>query len=202
MTPCLSSNNSVALVRALHALDTSRLADAATERAWIDVVTERRRAAINELTTGGSAGNRDRRLRSNPCSTRQSRQTGPSLGWVVHGRSRSLTMCSVRQPATVCEIEALIDFGDARIGAREYEWMPLWLGFVARDAVLARAFLNAYDTGLIDDPDFPMRAIAWTVLHDFGVDALTQLWRERGQPAPIESIGALQELLCPASILR
>ena len=207
LRPELTEDDAVSLaaqlgrtVRALHVLDTSRLANAATERAWIDVVTERRRAAISELVQAGVL------------ATAIVGSLESLLDWAIKAdqpESRVVVHGDLGPDHVLCapaghgwEIEALIDFGDARIGVREYEWMPLWLGFFGRDAVLARAFLNAYDPGLIGDPGFPMRAIAWTVLHDFGVDALTQLWRERGQPAPIESIGALRGLLCPASILR
>ena len=187
-------------MRALHALDASQIASGATERAWGEVVTERRRAAIDELVQAGVlataiVGSLESLLDQAIAADRRESRV------VVHGDlGADHVLCAPTGDGW--GVEALIDFGDARIGVREYEWMPLWLGFFARDAVLAHAFLSAYDPGLIDDPDVPMRAIAWTVLHDFGVDALTQLWGERGQPAPIESIGALRGLLCPESIFR
>ena len=68
--------------------------------------------------------------------------------------------------------------------------------------ILARALLEACDPALINDAEFPNRAIAWTLLHDFGADELTRLWRERGQPPPIESVEGLQGLICPESIFR
>lgn len=187
-------------VRALHALDSRLFANAASERNWTEIVTERRRAAIDELAQAGVLGSTvvgplesvlDQAIAAD---RRESRV-------VVHGDlGPDHVLCAPADNGW--GIEALIDFGDAKIGVREYEWMPLWLGFFARDAVLARAFLNAYDPDLIDDPEFPMRAVAWTVMHDFGVDALGQLWRERGQPEPVESMEGLRGLLCPGSVLR
>ena len=188
------------MLRALHALDPSQFASAATERVWTDVVAERRRAAIDELIQAGVLATTivsalesllDQAIETD---RRESRV-------VVHGDlGPDHVLCT--PTGNGWEIEALIDFGDAKIGQREYEWMPLWLGFCERDANLARELLNAYDPDLIEAPGFPTRTIAWTVLHDFGVDALKQLWHERGQPAPIESIEALQELLCPDSLFR
>ena len=188
------------IVRALHTLDASQYANAATERAWTDVVAERRRAAIAELVQAGVlATTIVSDLESLLDQAIEADRREPRV--VVHGDlGPDHVLCTPAGDSW--EIEALIDFGDAKIGQREYEWMPLWLGFCKRDASLARAFLNVYDPDLIEDPDFPMRTIAWTVLHDFGVDALTQLWHERGQPAAIESIEELQELLCPDSIFR
>ena len=188
------------MVCALHMLDASQYANTATERAWTDLVAERRRAAIDELVQAGV-------LATTIVSTLESlldqaiETDRRESRVVVHGDlGPDHVLCA---PAgNGWEIEALIDFGDAKIGQREYEWMPLWLGFCKRDASLARELLNAYDPDLINNPDFPKRTIAWTLLHDFGSDALKQLWHERGQPAPIESIGALQELLCPDSIFR
>jgi len=65
----------------------------------------------------------------------------------------------------------LIDFGDARIGVPDYEWMPLWLGLCNRDIAVFRAFLEAYDSGLMADDALGRRIAAWTLLHDFGTDA-------------------------------
>ena len=183
------------IVRALHALDIGRLASAATERIWADVVGERRRVALDELTRASV-------LDTNivkPLGTLLDQAIAadqPESRVVVHGDlGTDHVLCAPSRHGW--KVEALIDFGDTNIGVREYEWMPLWLGCFDRDPILARAFLDAYEPDLIDDPDFPMRAVAWTLLHDFGADELTRLWRERGQQEPIESIERLQELLCP-----
>ena len=42
----------------------------------------------------------------------------------------------------------------------------------------------------------------WTLMDDVGASALTRLGRERGALHPIESIEALQALLCPDSIFQ
>ena len=188
------------IVRALHALDPSQFANVSPERTWTDVVAERRRASVNELTRAGVlgtaiVGSLESRLDHAIAADRRESRV------VVHGDlGPDHVLCAPADNGW--RIEALIDFGDAKIGVREYEWMPLWLGLFACDPTPARAFLDAYDPDLIDDPEFPMRTIAWTLMHDFGADALTRLWRERGQPDRIESIQDLQALLCPDSIFR
>ena len=183
------------IVRALHALDTSRLANAATERIWDDVVSERRRLALDELTRSGVLGANVVK----PLETLLDHAIAaerPESRVVVHGDlGADHVLCAPTEEGW--KIEMLIDFGDAKIGVREYEWMPLWLGCFDRDPILAHAFLDTYEPDLIDDPEFPMRAVAWTLLHDFGADELTRLWRERDQREPIESNERLQELLCP-----
>ncbi|MCY3567350.1 MAG: hypothetical protein OXH38_01885, partial [Chloroflexi bacterium] len=107
----------------------------------------------------------------------------------VDARRLSCSLVPMIQPAS-------------KIGVPEYEWMPIWLGFCGRDANLARAFLRAYDPELLNDMDFPGRAVAWSLLHDFGADGLIELWQERGRPAPIGSLDELRALLCPESIFR
>ena len=75
------------------------------------------------------------------------------------------------------------------------------MGFCGRDPALARAVLDGYGPGLLVDGDFTNRAVAWTLLHDFGADELARLWREQGRAEPIESIEGLRALLCPRAIL-
>ena len=62
--------------------------------------------------------------------------------------------------------------------------------------------LDGYGPGLLVDGDFPTRAVAWTLLHDFGADELISQWREGDQPAPIETMEELGALLRPGSILE
>lgn len=188
------------IVRRLHSLDVSRFADAGTARAWNDVVMERRRSSARDLVAagvlgGGLAPSLDAMLDEAIAADL------PDSRVVVHGDlGADHVLCAPSDEGW--RIEALIDFGDAKIGVREYEWMPVWMGFCGRDPVLARAFLGAYDPSLLNDAGFPMRAVAWTLLHDFGVDELTRQWRERGQPGAIETVDELLELLCPASIFE
>ena len=188
------------IVGRLHSLDAKRFANAATARAWSEVVSERRRAAVGELVAAGMLdASLERALEGLLDDAIEASLSDARV--VVHGDLGSdHVLCAPTGDGW--RIEALIDFGDAKIGAREYEWMPVWMGFCGQDPVLARAFLGGYDPGLLADADFPNRAVAWTLLHDFSTDELTREWRERGQPAPIRTMEELGALLCPASILR
>ena len=187
-------------VRTLHALDPSRFANAATARSWLDVVAERRRQVIDELTDSGVLGTSIVPTFASLLDDAIARDR-PESRVVVHGDlGPDHVLCA--SAGEGWNIEALIDFGDAKIGVPEYEWMPVWMGFSARDPDLARAFLAAYDPTLLADPEFPKRAIAWTLLHDFSADELKRLWRERGRPAPLETLEELQALLCSDAIFR
>lgn len=187
-------------VRRLHALDPSRFANAATERSWLDVVAERRSQVLDELTDAGVLGTSIAPTLASLLDDAIARDRQESRV-VVHGDlGPDHVLCAPIDDGW--NIEAMIDFGDAKIGVREYEWMPLWMGFCARDPVLARAFLDAYDPTLVDDPDFPERAIAWTLLHDFSLDELKHFWREGGRRKPLDSMEELEELLSPATIFR
>ena len=87
-------------------------------------------------------------------------------------------------------MSALIDFGDARIGAPDYEWMPLWLGLCNRDAALLRSVLEAYDPSLLTDPGLGQRIAAWTLLHDYGSDAIAELFENSGAVRPVAVAGS------------
>ena len=188
------------IVRALHDLDAGQLARDTTERVWTDVVSERRRKALAELTEAGVLAD----ILVEPLESLLDEAIAadlPESRIVVHGDlGADHVLCA--QVEGGWTIEALIDFGDAKIGVLEYEWMPVWMGFCGRDPALARALLGGYGPGLLVNGDFPNRAVAWTLLHDFGTDELISQWRDRGQPAPIETMEKLGALLRPASILR
>lgn len=186
------------MARSLHELDVSRFADAASEGAWSEVVSQRRRAAAGELVDAGMLEPRvassleallDEAMAADVVESRV----------VVHGDlGADHVLCALSEEGW--RIETLIDFGDAKIGVREYEWMPVWTGFCGRDPVLARAFLDAYDPALAHDSQFAQRAVAWSLLHDFGGDDLISYGRERGRPRPFETMDELAALLCPRSI--
>ncbi|MGC9393426.1 MAG: phosphotransferase family protein [Anaerolineae bacterium] len=91
-------------------------------------------------------------------------------------------------------ISGLIDFGDALVGLRDYEWIALWFGALDRDYEELAAFLAAYDPHLKLDDAFFTRAMAFTFLHEFGPDILALTLKAMGQPQ-IESIQELQALL-------
>ena len=188
------------MARRLHELDLSRLATDANKRTWSDVVSERRRATAGELV---AAGVLDAAI-TGPLEALLDDAIEADLEQsrvVVHGDlGADHVLCSPSDEGW--RIEALIDFGDAKIGVAEYEWMPVWMEFCARNPALARAFLDAYDPALIDDSQFPSRAVAWSLLHDFGADALVSHWRERGQPEPIKTMEELGALLCPGPIFE
>jgi len=186
------------MVRRLHSLDPSRFANAGTRRNWSDLVNTRRRAAVSELI---AAGVLDAGLEG-PLSALLDDAIAADLAKsrvVAHGDlGADHVLCSRSDGGW--RIEALIDFGDAKIGVPEDEWMPIWMGFCELDPTLARAFLDAYDPALPGDSRFARRAVAWTLLHDFGADEVIRQWRERGQPGPIGTMEELEALLCPGSI--
>ncbi|MEJ5308431.1 MAG: aminoglycoside phosphotransferase family protein [Anaerolineae bacterium] len=91
-------------------------------------------------------------------------------------------------------ISALIDFGDALVGARDYEWVALWFSGLDRDYDGLATFMAAYDPHLSLDDTFFARAMAFTFLHEFSLDILTLTLRTLGQPQ-VTSIQELQALL-------
>jgi len=91
-------------------------------------------------------------------------------------------------------ISALIDFGDALVGACDYEWIALWFSGLDRDYDGLAAFMAAYDPHLKLDDAFFARAMAFTFLHEFGVDILALTLKALGQPQ-MTSIQELQALL-------
>lgn len=62
-------------------------------------------------------------------------------------------------------ISGLIDFGDARLGPREYEWPALWFGACGRNPALFSSFIRGYGRPLA--PDWRSRAMSATLLHKF-----------------------------------
>lgn len=186
------------IARRLHSLDASRFANAATTQIWSDVVAARRAVAVSELTAAGVldaglAGSLSALLDEAIAADLERSRV------VVHGDLGADHVLCV-PTAEGWRIEMLIDFGDAKIGVPEYEWMPVWMGFCELDPMLARAFLNAYDPALTDDSQFAQRAVAWTLLHDFGADEVIRQWRERGRAGPIATLEELEALLCPGPI--
>ena len=115
---------------------------------------------------------------------------------VVHGDLESDHILLGRKDGE-WRIESVIDFGDAKVGVRDYEWMPLWFGLFDRDIEAMRVFLEAYDRSLLTDEELPRRVMAWTLLHDFGSDAISELIEKTDTPTPVASITKLQEILWP-----
>ena len=97
-------------------------------------------------------------------------------------------------------ITGLLDFGDAHLCPREYEWPALWLDLFQRDIPVFKAFLASYDSKVLEDSGFIERAFVWTLLHDFGTGIVEdQLNRHVGHR--IRSLDDLRELLWPSGIL-
>ncbi len=183
------------LVGALHSIDAGGLASDNTDKTWDELVASRRESTPLELTEAGV-------LDAAVVAPLESlldqaiEADEPQSRVVVHGDlGPDHILCAPAESGWT--IEAVIDFGDAKIGAPAYEWMPLWFGFCDQDPELARAYLDAYDSALLEDPDFQHQAIAWTLLHDFGAEELIRIWRERSGSMPIDSVATLRQLLWP-----
>ena len=58
-----------------------------------------------------------------------------------------------------------------------------------------RVFLEAYDRSLLTDEEFPRRVMAWTLLHDFGSDAIAELIEKTNAATPVASLDKLREIL-------
>ena len=198
--PCLVNVESIAaeigvLVRKLHDTDVGLVSDVATGERWDALVARRRGSVLTELV--------ERRLIVPDLSEALCQimddaiaESESAAHVIVHGDLESDHLLIDRTEG-VWSVNAMIDFGDARIGVRDYEWMPLWLGLFDRDIVAMRAFLEAYDPELARDPLWGRRAAAWTLLHDFGTDAVAKLLENSGVSAPVESLEDLRGLLWP-----
>lgn len=184
------------MARNLHNTSTALLEGVDTGESFYDLVDRRRREALPELTASGIISSRvadalDVLLEEVAVNSRR------ALRVVVHGDLESDHILLEKKNGE-WRIESVIDFGDAKIGVRDYEWMPLWLGLFDRDIEAMRAFMEAYDRSLVIDEEFPRRVMAWTLLHDFGSDAVSELIKKTNTPTPIASLAELQEILWPS----
>ena len=93
--------------------------------------------------------------------------TGGPLRALIHG---DLTADHVfgEDDRTGWEPAGVIDFGDARIGDRRYDLIPLFVSTFSGDHALLRAYLDAIDVDLTGG-DFPRSMLALTLLHEFRV---------------------------------
>ena len=174
------------VVRALHKTDVKQLDDVDTGESWDDLVRDqRRREALAELAHMGMIGlgvveELTETLDHVIVDCTHSPRT------VVHGDCLESDHLLLNKLDGEWRVTALIDFGDAKIGVRDYEWMPLWLGLFDRDIEALRAFLGTYDQSLLTDREFPRRVMAWTLLHDFGTDAVAELLKSN-VTTPVET---------------
>ena len=116
---------------------------------------------------------------------------------VVHGDLESDHVLLSRTDGE-WRVTSIIDFGDAIVGVSDYEWMPLWLGLFDRNPDELRAFIESYDPTLLSDESFPRRLMAWTLLHDFGTDAISELLDRTNIPTPIKTFDELSNTVWPS----
>lgn len=64
-------------------------------------------------------------------------------------------------------IGGLIDFGDARIGDPEYEFLAIFLSALDSDHAAFKTFLGSYAPGSTGDDQFNRRLLAYMLLHVF-----------------------------------
>lgn len=183
------------VTRSLHDTPLTFLEGVNTGESWDDLVDRRRREALPELKASGIiasevADELDPLLEEVAVNSRRVPRV------VVHGDLESDHILLVRKDGE-WRIDSVIDFGDAKIGVRDYEWMPLWLGLFDRDIEAMRVFLGAYDRNLLTDEELPRRIMAWTLLHDFGSDAVSELIEKTNISTPVASLDKLREILWP-----
>lgn len=180
----------------LHDTSPALLEGVDTGESWDDMVDRRRREALPELAASGTIASKvsdalDVLLEEVAINSRRIPRV------VVHGDLESDHILLGRREGE-WGINSVIDFGDAKIGVRDYEWMPLWLGLFDRDIEAMRVFLDAYDRSLLTDEEFPRRVMAWTLLHDFGGDAVSELIEKTDTPTPVATLGELRQILWPS----
>ena len=183
------------IVRRLHAIDPEPLAAIDKGESWDTLLHRRRRQVLPELVDRGLiVPGIVPELTTLLDEALAASSTAPRV--VVHGdlNAEHLLLDGRGGRWTV---SALIDFGDARIGVPDYEWMPLWLGLCNRDAGMMRAILHTYDPALLQDGRLGRRIAAWTLLHDFGTDAIAELLASVEEPCPVTSLATLQALVWP-----
>ncbi len=183
------------MVRGLHAVDPEPLAAIDKGEGWGVLVDRRRREVLPELLdraliVPGIVPELKALLDEAVAASRAAAQV------VVDGDLNAEHLLMEERDGR-WNVSALIDFGDARIGVPDYEWMPLWLGLCNRDVAVLRSFLEVYDPRLLADDALGRRVAAWTLLHDFGTDAVAELFDISGATRPARSLEALQALVWP-----
>ena len=184
-----------AVTRALHETDVDRLEGADAGESWDALVARRRREVLPELLDRGlvtpDVAETLAAILDEVISDSRSKPRA-----VVHGDLESDHVLLSRADGQ-WRVTAIIDFGDARVGVRDYEWMPLWLGLFDRNTDEMRAFIKSYDPTLLSDKILTRRIIGWTLLHDFGTDAIAELLQKTNTPTPIRTFDDLSNTLWP-----
>ncbi len=184
-----------AVTRALHQTDVHNLEGADAGETWEDLVHRRRSQVLPELVDRGLiTPNVTETLAEIMDEVIEDSSSRPRA--VVHGDLESDHVLLSRTDGE-WRVTSIIDFGDARVGVRDYEWMPLWLGLFDRNPDEMRAFLESYDQALLSDESFPRRIIGWTLLHDFGTDAIAELLDRTSTPKPVRTFRELSNIVWP-----
>ena len=184
-----------AVTKALHQTDIGKLEGADAGETWSDLVNRRRREVLPELIDHGLVTtNVTKTLAEIMDDAINESRSRPRV--VVHGDLESDHVLLSRTDRE-WRVSAIIDFGDARVGVRDYEWMPLWLGLFERNVDELRAFIESYDRTLLSDGSLPRRLMGWTLLHDFGSDAIAELFEKTNTPTPIETFAELCKVVWP-----
>ena len=183
------------MIRRLHAVDPELLGAIDKDERWDALVDRRRRDVLPELIDRGLivpsvAPELEALLDQAVAASRTAGRV------VIHGDLNAEHLLMEERNGR-WDVSALIDFGDARIGVPDYEWMPLWLGLCNRDVAVMHAFLEACDPRLLADDALGRRVAAWTLLHDFGTDAIAELFDKSGATRPARSLEALHALVWP-----
>ena len=122
-----------AVTRSLHQTGVDSIEGADAGESWDDLVARRRREVPPELVRSrtGHIPKLQKGLAGYPglCHRRRPNQA-PRV--VVHGDLESDHILLSRVNGK-WRVNSMIDFGDARVGVRDYEWMPLWLGLFDRN---------------------------------------------------------------------
>lgn len=92
------------------------------------------------------------------------------------------------------QINALLDWADAEVGAAAYDWVALWFSLCRRDANLLRAVLQAYDPARQLNENLQQAMLACTFLHRFGPLIIADTLSALGQP-PLATLAELRRAL-------
>ena len=188
-----------AVTKTLHQTDVHKLEGANAGETWDDLIDRRRHEVLPELIDRGLVtSNVTEVLAKIMDDAIDEARSRPRV--VVHGDLESDHVLLSRTDGE-WRVTSIIDFGDAIVGVRDYEWMPLWLGLFDRNIDELRAFTESYDPTLLSDESFPRRLMAWTLLHDFGTDAISELLDRTNIPTPIKTFGELSKTVWPGIAL-
>ncbi|MBN1933810.1 MAG: aminoglycoside phosphotransferase family protein [Anaerolineae bacterium] len=91
-------------------------------------------------------------------------------------------------------VSGLLDFADALIAPRAYEWIALWFGALDQRPDEFAAFMRSYDPVIALDDTFFQEALLFTFLHQFGAGIIAHVLKKQGHPPPL-SLADLKRFL-------